>query len=178
VLRHHGVPHLRPVTRTFLSLGSNLGDRLAYLKAVTAALGRGPRLRVTGASKVYETVPVEVEEQPDYLNCVVELECGVPAIELLRYCQGIEAALGRERGEAGEKAPRTVDIDVLLFGEETITEPELGVPHAGVTRSFNLRGLADLDMGLYIPGRGNVLELLGRAKEGGILTFGEAEELC
>jgi 2-amino-4-hydroxy-6-hydroxymethyldihydropteridine diphosphokinase len=136
-------------------------------------------MRIKGTSNVYETVPVEVEEeQPDYLNCVVELECGVPAIELLRYCQGIEGALGRERGEAGEKAPRTVDIDVLLFGEETIREPDLRVPHAGVTRAFNLRGLADIDVDLYIPGRGTVLELLGRAQKGGILTFGEAEELC
>jgi 2-amino-4-hydroxy-6-hydroxymethyldihydropteridine diphosphokinase len=167
------------VTRAFLSLGSNLGDRLAYLKAVTNALGRGPRMRITGTSKIYETVPVEVEvEQPDYLNCLVELDCGVAAMELLRYCQGIEAALGRERGEAGEKAPRTVDIDVLLFGEETIAEPDLLVPHAGVTRAFNLRGLADLDLDLYIPGRGTVQELLEGAELGGILTFGEAEELC
>ena len=132
-----------------------------------------------GASKVYETVPVEVEEdQPDYLNSVVELEGGVGAVGLLRYCQGIEAALGRERGEAGEKAPRTVDIDLLLFGDETIAGPDLLVPHAGVTRAFNLRGLADLDADLYIPGRGTVLELLAVAEEGVILTFGEAEELC
>ena len=136
-------------------------------------------MRIVGTSKVYETEPVEVEEeQPDYLNCVVELGCGVPAIELLRYCQGIEAALGRERTEAGEKAPRTVDIDVLLFGEETITEPDLRVPHAGVTRTFNLRGLADLDADLYIPQRGTVRELLARAEEGGVLMFGEPEELC
>jgi 2-amino-4-hydroxy-6-hydroxymethyldihydropteridine diphosphokinase len=167
------------VSRVFLSLGSNLGDRLSYLRAVVAALGRGPRMRIKGTSNVYETVPVEVEEeQPDYLNCVVELECGVPAIELLRYCQGVEAALGRERGGAGEKAPRTVDIDVLLFGEETIMEPDLRVPHAGVTRAFNLRGLADIDVDLYIPGRGTARELLGSAEEGGILKFGEAEELC
>ena len=167
------------MTRAFLSLGSNLGDRLAYLRAVVAALDRGPRMRIKGTSKVYETIPVEVdEEQPDYLNCVVEMECGVPAIELLRYCQGVEAALGRERSGAAEKAPRTVDIDVLLFGEQTIMEPELSVPHAGVTRAFNLRGLADLDADLYIPQRGTVLELLGRAEEGGILKFGEAEELC
>jgi 2-amino-4-hydroxy-6-hydroxymethyldihydropteridine diphosphokinase len=167
------------VTRVFLSLGSNLGDRLAYLQAVISALDRGPSSRVTRTSKVYETVPVEVEEeQPDYLNCVVELECGVPAIELLRYCQGIEAALGRERGQTGEKAPRTADIDVLLFGEETIEVPDLVVPQAGVTRAFNLRGLADLDADLYIPGRGTVGELLRSAREGGIVTFGEAEELC
>ncbi len=167
------------MSRVFLSLGSNLGNRLAYLRAAVAALGRSPRLRITGTSRVYETVPVEVEEkQPDYLNCVLELECGVAAIELLRYCQGVEAALGRERGEAGEKAPRTVDIDLLLFGEETIAEPDLLVPHAGVARAFNLRGLADLDVDLYIPGRGTVQELLGSVQQGGILTFGEAEELC
>jgi 2-amino-4-hydroxy-6-hydroxymethyldihydropteridine diphosphokinase len=167
------------VSKVFLSLGSNLGDRLAYLRAVVAALGRGPRMRVAGISKVYETVPVEVEdEQPDYMNCVVELECGVPAIELLRYCQGIEAALGRERAEAGEKAPRTADIDILLFGERTIAEPDLRVPHTGVTRAFNLRGLADLDANLYIPQRGTVGELLDRSDERGILKFGEAEELC
>ena len=136
-------------------------------------------MNIIGTSKVYETVPVEVEEeQPDYLNCVVELECGLPAVELLRYCQGIEAALGRERGEAGEKAPRTVDIDVLLFGEKTIEEPELQVPHGGIMRAFNLTGLADLDAELYIPERGTVGELLASADRGGIRTFGEAEELC
>jgi 2-amino-4-hydroxy-6-hydroxymethyldihydropteridine diphosphokinase len=163
------------VSRTFVSLGSNLGDRLGYLRAVVAALRRGPRLRVVGMSKVYETAPVEVEdEQPDYLNCVVELECSLPPFELLRYCQGIEAALGREH--KGEKAPRTVDIDVLLFGEETIEEPELQVPHGGVMRVFNLMGLADLDAALYIPGRGTVGELL--VEVDGIRMFGEAEELC
>jgi 2-amino-4-hydroxy-6-hydroxymethyldihydropteridine diphosphokinase len=165
------------VTRACLSLGSNLGDRLAYLRVASAALRRGPRVRVVGTSKVYETVPVEVnEEQPDYLNCVVELECGLPAIELLRYCQGIEAALGRER--KGEKAPRTLDIDVLLFGEGTIVKPDLLVPHAGVTREFNLRALADLDADLYIPERGTVRELVSRTEGGGIRTFGEAEQLC
>ena len=165
------------MSRIFVSLGSNLGDRLGYLRAAVVALRRGPRVRVLGTSKVYETVPVEVdEEQPDYLNCVVELECTLPPLELLRYCQGVEAALGRERGGAGEKAPRTLDIDVLLFGEETIEEPDLRVPHGGVMRAFNLRGLADLDADLYIPGRGRVGELL--AEENGIRMFGEAEELC
>ena len=165
------------MTRAFLGLGSNLGDRLEYLRKAIFALDRGPRMNVTGTSKVYETVPVEVdEEQPNYLNCVVELECGVGAIECLRYCQGIEAALGREN--KGEKAPRTLDLDVLLFGEEVISLPDLLVPHAGVTRAFNLRGLADLDLGLYIPGRGRVGDLLVRAEDGGIKMFGEAEELC
>ena len=165
------------MNRTFVSLGSNLGDRFWYLRAAVAALRRGPRLRVVGTSRVYETAPVEVEEeQPDYLNCVVELECDVPAVELLRYCQGIEAALGREH--KGERAPRTLDMDVLLFGEETIEGRELQVPHAGIMRAFNLRGLADLDADLYIPERGVVGELLAEIEGGGIRTFGEADELC
>lgn len=165
------------MSRVFLGLGSNLGDRLAYLRAAVRALDRGPAMRLVSASKVYETAPVEVEgEQPDYLNCVVELECGVPALELLRYCQGVEAALGRH--EKGRKAPRTVDIDVLLFEEEVVEEPDLKVPHPGVTRAFNLVGLAELDPGLYIPGRGGVEELLAGVDPSGIREFEGAEELC
>ena len=160
------------MTRVFLSFGSNLGDRMGYLRAAVDALGRGPSTELLGVSKVYETAPVEVEgDQPYYLNCVAELECGIPATELLRYCQGVEAALGRE--QKGEKAPRTVDIDVLLFGEEVIEEPDFGVPHRGISRAFNLRGLADLDAALYIPGRGAVAGLLASADETGIREFGE-----
>ena len=160
------------MSRAYVSLGSNLGERLAYLRAAVEALGRGPRTRLLGASKVYKTAPVEVEgEQPDYLNCVVELECGVSATELLHYCQGVEVALGRER--KGEKAPRTIDIDVLLFEDEVIEEPGFEVPHRGVTRAFNLKGLADLDPGLHIPGRGRVGELLAGADLGGIEEVGE-----
>ncbi len=162
------------MSRAYVSLGSNLGERLAYLRAAVEALGRGPEMKLLGTSKVYETAPVEVAgEQPDYLNCVAELECCVSAIELLRYCQGVEVALGRERGEAGEKAPRTIDIDVLLFEDEVIEEPGFEVPHRGVTRAFNLKGLADLDPGLHIPGRGRVGELLAGADLGGIEEVGE-----
>lgn len=147
------------MTRAFLSLGSNLGDRLGYLLATIEALGRGPLLEVRGVSNIYETEPVEVEEaQPDYLNCVVEVRCGVSALELLRFCQGVEAALGREG--KGEKAPRTIDVDVLLFGGEVRRAGPLVLPHSGIGRAFNIRGLADLDPGLYIPGRGKVEELL------------------
>jgi 2-amino-4-hydroxy-6-hydroxymethyldihydropteridine diphosphokinase len=164
------------VTRVFLSLGSNLGDRAGHLRAALGALGRGPRMRLLGTSKVYETAPVEVEdEQPEYLNCVAELECGVAAIELLRYCQGVEAALGRER--KGERASRTLDVDVLLFGAEEIEGPDLAVPHPGVTRAFNLKGLADLDPDLYIPERGAVSGLLAGADLSGVREL-EVEELC
>jgi 2-amino-4-hydroxy-6-hydroxymethyldihydropteridine diphosphokinase len=129
-------------------------------------------MELVGASKVYETAPVEVEDdQPDYLNCVVELGCGIPAIELLRYCQGVEAALGRER--KGERTPRTVDIDVLLFGNEVVEGPDFRLPHRGIGRSFNLRGLADLDPGLYVPGLGAVGEMLDQAYMAGVVEYGE-----
>lgn len=165
------------MSRVFLSFGSNLGDRLAYLRAAVDAVGRGPRMRIVGVSKVYETEPVEVEgNQPEYLNCVVEVECGISAPEILRYCQGVEAALGRV--DKGGKAPRTVDVDVLLFGAEMVDDPDFGLPHRGITRAFNLRGLADLDPGLYIPGRGVVSELLSEADLEGVRELEGAERLC
>lgn len=164
------------MTRAFLSLGSNLGDRLGYMRAVVEALGRGPSLEMRGISKVYETDPVEVEEeQPDYLNCVVEVGCDLSAVELLRYCQGVEAALGRSG--KGDRLPRTVDVDVLLFGDETIEEPDLIVPHPGVLRAFNLMGIADLDPDVYILGRGVAGELLAGADLSGIREFGEVGEV-
>ncbi len=157
-----------------MSLGSNLGDRLRYLQVAVEALGRGTFLEVAGISRVYETDPVDVEEeQPDYLNCVVEAWCDVPAAELLRYCQGVEAALGRTG--KGEKLPRTVDVDILLFGEEVIEEePYLTVPHPGILRAFNLRGIADLAPDMFIPGRGAVGELLAEADSSGVREFEES----
>lgn len=153
-------------------MGSNLGDRLGYLRGAVGALGRGPVVEACGVSKVYETAPVEVEgEQPEYLNCVVEVECDMPAVELMRFCQGVEAALGR--GGKGDKLPRTVDIDILLFGEEIVEGPDLMVPHPGVLRAFNLKGIADLAPDVYIPGRGAVWEPLAGADLGGVREFGE-----
>lgn len=160
-----------------MGLGSNLGDRLDYLRSAVGAIGRDPLLAVRGVSRVYETVPVEVyEEQPDYLNCVVEIEYGGSALELLRFCQGIEAALGRVR--EGYKTPRTLDIDVLLFGEEVLEEADLTLPHPGIVRAFNLRGLEDLDPGIYIPGRGAVGELSSEFSLEGVREFGEVSWRC
>jgi 2-amino-4-hydroxy-6-hydroxymethyldihydropteridine diphosphokinase len=144
------------------------------LRAAIGALERGPLLEVGGISRVYETAPVEVEEeQPDYLNCVVEVRYGATAIELLRFCQGVEAALGRLRMVSREKAPRTIDIDVLLFGEEVIEEPHLVIPHPGSLRAFNLRGLADLAPDMFIPRRGAVGELLAGVNSSGVKEFEE-----
>lgn len=161
------------MTRSFLSLGSNLGYRLEYLRAAAKALERGPLIEVAGVSTVYETIPVEVdEEQPDYLNCVIEVWYGATAVELLRFCQGVEAALGRT-GKGG-RLPRTVDIDILLFGEETIEGAYLEVPHRGVLRACNLWGIANLAPEVFVPGRGAVRGLLAGADLSGVREFGES----
>ena len=137
------------------------------------ALERGPLIEVTGVSKVYETDPVEVDHgQPDYLNCVVEIRYGASAAELLRFCQGVEAALGRT-GKGG-RLPRTVDIDILLFDEEIVEGAYLEVPHRGVLRAFNLVGIADLAPDVFVPGRGAVRGLLAGADLSGVREFGES----
>jgi 2-amino-4-hydroxy-6-hydroxymethyldihydropteridine diphosphokinase len=158
------------MTRAYLSLGSNLGGRAGYLRATLDALSRAPRTELIGISRIYETRAVEVEgEQPDYLNCVAEVECDLSAVELLRLCQGIEVALGRDR--KGEKAPRTVDIDLLLFGEEVVEGQDFRVPHRGISRTYNLVGLADLDPSIRIPGLGPVTNLLAGADLGGVREY-------
>ncbi|CAA9435188.1 MAG: 2-amino-4-hydroxy-6-hydroxymethyldihydropteridinepyrophosphokinase [uncultured Rubrobacteraceae bacterium] len=161
------------MTRAFLSLGSNLGDRLGYLRAAVEALERGPSLEISGVSKVYETEPVEVdEEQPDYLNCVVEVRYGASADELLRFCQRVEAVLGR--AGKGDRLPRTVDIDILLFGEEVIEGEYLIVPHPGILRAFNLLGIADLAPDVFVPGHGAIKDLLAGVDLSSVREFGES----
>ncbi len=129
-------------------------------------------MEVLGVSKVYETDPVEVdEEQPDYLNCVVEVRYGASAVELLRFCQGVEAALGRTG--KGDRLPRTVDIDILLFGEEVIEGAYLTVPHPGILRTFNLLGIADLAPDVFVSGHGAVRGLLTGVDLSGVREFGE-----
>jgi 2-amino-4-hydroxy-6-hydroxymethyldihydropteridine diphosphokinase len=163
------------MTRAYLSLGSNLGERAGYLRATLDALSRAPRTELIGISRIYETRAVEVEgEQPDYLNCVAEVECDLSAVELLRLCQGIEVALGRDR--KGEKAPRTVDIDLLLFGEEVVEGQDFRVPHRGISRTYNLVGLADLDPSIRIPGLGPVTNLLAGADLGGVREYEGGEQ--
>jgi 2-amino-4-hydroxy-6-hydroxymethyldihydropteridine diphosphokinase len=125
--------------RAFLGLGSNLGDRWAYLREAVASL---PDL--VAVSPVYETSPVGGPEgQGPYLNCVVELETERGARELLELAQGLEAAARRERVERW--GPRTLDVDVLLVDDLTVDEPDLVVPHPRMwERRFVVAPLADL----------------------------------
>jgi 2-amino-4-hydroxy-6-hydroxymethyldihydropteridine diphosphokinase len=132
------------VRRAYLGLGSNLGDRLAHLQAAVDGLARTRGLAVVAVSPVYETAPVGGPPQDDYLNAVVALDTDLTPHDLLRIAQGIEDAERRVRRERW--GPRTLDVDVLLVGDEVVDDPDLVVPHPRLSeRAFVLVPLADLD---------------------------------
>jgi 2-amino-4-hydroxy-6-hydroxymethyldihydropteridine diphosphokinase len=151
------------VTRVYLSLGSNLGDRLALLRTAVQRLRESADLDVVTASPLYESEPWEEEpgrtgsEQRWYLNCVVAVDTPLPPRALLERLRGIEDALGRVRPagtpEARRFAPRTVDIDILFYGSEVISGPDdLHVPHLLLAdRAFVLRPLSDVAPDLEHP---------------------------
>jgi len=142
-----------------LSLGSNVGDREENLRAAIAALGDA-RVRVTRVSSFYETEPVDFLEQAWFLNCAVEGETEVAALELLQALRGIELRMGSKK--LVPKGPRRIDMDILLYGSETIDTPELQVPHARMhLRRFVLVPLAEIAPGARHPAwDGSVAELL------------------
>lgn len=133
----------------YLSLGSNLGDRKANLRAAIDALAVS-RVAVKTISSLYETEPKDFLDQPWFLNCVVEAETPLAPLDLLRALRGIEAQLGSKKQFA--KGPRLLDIDILLYGDETIDSPELQVPHPRMLeRKFVLAPLAEIAPHLKHP---------------------------
>jgi 2-amino-4-hydroxy-6-hydroxymethyldihydropteridine diphosphokinase len=148
------------VTRAYIGLGANLGDRERTLRAAVDALAAQDGIEVVGVSTLRETDPVGVGEQPRFLNGAVELDTTLAARELLDRLLAVEQRFGRVR-VPGEHGPRTVDLDLLLYGDEEIAEPRLTVPHPRLQeRRFVLEPLAELDPGLVVPGRGDVESLL------------------
>ena len=130
--------------RAYVGIGSNLGERLSYLQLAIDHLAAADDVTVVAVSPVYETVPVGGPEQPDYLNAVVAVDTVLTAQELLGVAQRIEAAA--ERVRTVRWGPRTLDIDVLLVGDERVDAPDLVVPHPRMTeRAFVVVPLADLD---------------------------------
>ena len=142
------------MTRAYVGLGSNLGDREATIRAALAALPG-----VVAVSTLRETDPVGVTDQPAFLNGAAALETELSPQELLEALLAVERELGRERRERW--GPRTIDLDLLLYGGESVDEPGLTVPHPSLhERRFVLEPLAELDPELVVPGRGRVRDLL------------------
>jgi 2-amino-4-hydroxy-6-hydroxymethyldihydropteridine diphosphokinase len=148
------------VTRAYVGLGANLGDREDTIRAAVAALGEEEGVEVVAVSTLRDTEPVGVGEQPRYLNGVAALETTLAARELLDRLLAVEQRFGRVR-IPGEHGPRTLDLDLLLYGDEAIEEPGLTVPHPRLhERRFVLEPLGELAPGLVVPGRGDMESLL------------------
>ncbi len=150
------------MTRGYIALGSNLGDRAAHLIAARDAIDRLPDTRVRRCSRVFRTAPVGPAGQDDYYNAVVEIETSLEPAALLNALLAIEQERGRQRRRRW--GPRTLDLDVLLYGEATIDRPGLHVPHPRLTeRAFVLAPLADLVPRLTPPGMASTVGELSDA---------------
>jgi 2-amino-4-hydroxy-6-hydroxymethyldihydropteridine diphosphokinase len=150
--------------RVYIGLGANLGQREATVRRALELIEARGDIEVEAVSSLRETDPVGYEDQPKFLNGAAALETELAPRALLSRLQEVEQELGRDR--TGPRfGPRTIDLDLLLYGDERIHEPGLEVPHPRLAeRRFALEPLAELDEALEVPGRGSVRALLARLK--------------
>jgi 2-amino-4-hydroxy-6-hydroxymethyldihydropteridine diphosphokinase len=160
------------VSRAYLGLGANQGDRLANLQRAVDVLASTPVIRVLRSSRVYETEPVGGPPQPYYLNAVIEVETELTTRELLRAGHAVEEELGRTREVRW--GPRTLDVDVLTYDREEIDEPDLQLPHPRMhERAFVLVPLLELDSDPLLPGGRRIGDMrLGPDVLTGVRPFG------
>ena len=145
-----------------MGLGANLGDREATIRRAVELLQEVPDTEVLAVSTLRETDPVGLEDQPRFLNGAAAVRTELSARALLDALLGIERQLGRTR-DGPPFGPRTIDLDLLVYGEEQVDEPGLTVPHPRLhERRFALEPLAELAPGLVVPGRGPLEGLLAR----------------
>src|SRR5262249_2376200 len=148
-------------TRVTVALGSNLGNRLDNLQGGLDALFDAPGLALVAVSPVYPTAPVGGPQQPDYLNPGLIAAPTLPAHAILERCGGVEAVFGRVRDEVW--GPRTLDLDIIVYGDVVSDDPELILPHPRAhERAFVLAPWHDIDPDAEIPGRGRVSDLLAK----------------
>ncbi len=145
--------------RAWVALGSNLDDPVAHVRRAFDELSALPGSRLAACSSLYRNPPMGPQDQPDYVNAVVRLETSLSPLRLLDALQAIERDHGRERRRHwGE---RTLDLDLILYGQRRLAHPRLTVPHPGIReRAFVLVPLAELDARVEVPGHGTVDALL------------------
>ncbi|MFN2348955.1 MAG: 2-amino-4-hydroxy-6-hydroxymethyldihydropteridine diphosphokinase [Thioalkalivibrio sp.] len=154
----------------YIGLGSNLQDPLDQVSRALATLSRLPDSRGLGRSSLYASPPMGPPDQPDYINAVACLETGLSPHALLDALQAIEQDHSRVRDGASRWGPRTLDLDILLYGDREIHDPDLRVPHGGLhERPFVLYPLAEIaPADLVVPGMGTLSELLSRCPRDGL----------
>jgi len=148
------------MTRVYLALGSNLADPLHQVQSALDALAAIPQSRLVACSSLYRTPPYGPPDQPDYLNAAVALETDLTPDALLDHTQRIELEQGRVRKDH-RWGPRTLDLDIMLFGELTLTTPRLTVPHYDMhNRAFMLLPLLEIAPALTLPDGTHAADLL------------------
>jgi 2-amino-4-hydroxy-6-hydroxymethyldihydropteridine diphosphokinase len=152
------------LTIAYVALGANLGDAEGSLRAAVRELAAMADVRVLQASSLYRTAPVGLKNQPDFINAAVTLETGLDAPALLAALFAIEQRFGRRRSIPN--APRTLDLDLLLYGDEISDDSALTLPHPRMhERAFVLAPLAEIAPALSIPGKGRVADLLAKCAD-------------
>ena len=160
---------MRPIRRAVLSLGSNLGERLAMLQGAVNAIADTPDVWVTGISPVYETEPVGAPEGSEkFLNAIVLIDTTLAATRLLDRCLAIEDAFERERSGVPNE-PRTLDVDLIVVGDRRSDEPSLQLPHPrAAERAFVLKPWFDLEPDAELPQHGPIADLLANLGMDGV----------
>lgn len=154
---------MNPVV-AYVGLGGNVGDAAATLRAAFAELDALPETRLLRASRLYRTPAWGVADQPDFVNAAAMLETALPAQALLVHLLAIERAHGRERDADRRWGPRTLDLDLLLYGDAVLDEPGLHLPHPRLhERAFALMPLVEIAPDAVIPGIGRAADALARS---------------
>ena len=158
----------------WIGLGSNLDNPVRQVNTALAALDDLPKSRLRACSGLYRSAPMGPQDQPDYINAVAALDTALSAPALLEALQGIEQAHARVRGR--HWGPRTLDLDILLYGDAVIDSPTLSVPHPGLaTRNFVLAPLAEIAPRLTVPGLGEVQHLRDAVSHADLVRVADAE---
>ena len=149
------------MTRAWIGLGSNLDNPRDQILDAFRELAQSDGISLVARSSLYLSEPMGPQDQPDFINAAALVETTLDPLALLAVLQGIEQRHARRRER--HWGPRTLDLDLLLYSEESISHPDLTVPHPGIgDRSFVLLPLREIEPGLVIPGRGSVENLLGK----------------
>lgn len=150
-----------------IALGANIGEPLRQIEAGFSALAALPRTRLLARSSLYRSAPVGYADQPDFINAVAMIETALDPHALLAALLAIERAQGRVRDFPN--APRTLDLDIVLYGDLVLHEPGLTIPHARMLeRAFVMVPLAEIAPDARVPGQGRVSELAARLEAGGV----------
>lgn len=164
---------MTPTVVAYVGLGGNVGAVAETLRLATQALDALPGIRVKTASRFYRTPAWGVEDQPDFINAVVAVETTLEAQVLLQSMLRIEVEFGRHRAAGERWGPRTLDLDLLLYGDSRIDVPGLSLPHPRLhERAFVLVPLLEIAPDIAIPGQGPARDALSRVEAPGITLLG------